>query len=73
MTWWWKELCRDTLETRYEVCPTHAGVLRCPPAIAVTEPWWTRNMADNMKDVHSVQEFVDELVRRCLAQTVQKT
>ena len=41
--------------------------------IAVTEPWWTRNMADNIKDVHSVQEFVDELVRRCLAQTVHKT
>ena len=33
--------------------------------IAVTEPWWSRNNPENMKDVHSVQEFVDELVRSC--------
>ncbi len=32
--------------------------------IAVTEPWWTRNNPENMADIHSVQEFVDELVRR---------
>ncbi|KAK9817765.1 hypothetical protein WJX72_001869 [[Myrmecia] bisecta] len=29
--------------------------------LPVSEPWWTRNNPENMKDVHSVEELVNEL------------
>lgn len=33
VTCWWKELCQVTRdETRYEIGPAYAGVLRCLPA-----------------------------------------
>ena len=28
----------------------------------VTEPWWERHTAPNMKHINSVQEFVNEMV-----------
>ncbi len=42
----------------------HRALAVSASKIAVTEPWWTRNNPENMADIHSVQEFVDELVRR---------
>lgn len=43
----------------------HRALAVTASKIAVTEPWWGRNNPENMADIHSVQEFVDQLVRRC--------
>ena len=32
------------------------------PRVAPKEEWWNKNCPDNMREISSVQQFVDELV-----------
>ena len=34
------------------------------PRVAPKEEWWNKNCPDNMREINSVQQFVDELVSR---------
>ena len=36
------------------------------PRVTPKEEWWNKNCPDNMREINSVQQFVDELVRHVL-------
>ena len=39
--------------------------------VPVSEPWWNKNNPPNMKEVNSVQELVDALVRVSLCTAIR--